>query len=249
MDGEEHWFINMIKTWGPAVLAVIVIRSFIFEPFRIPSGSMVPTLLIGDHVVVSKFAYGLWLRTPPYIPLIGVELPSYRTELLDLGDPARGDIIVFMYPQNETIHYIKRVIGVGGDKISVRNNRVILNGVEQPTEKANDFAFIDDKCSSETKRQFVEDLNGVKHPILTNTLNPGILADMAEIEVPKGHVFVMGDNRDNSEDSRKWKFVRFDQIKGKAYWVWFSWDSCSEGVVGIRGDRTGHNLYTPGAVP
>lgn len=245
-----HWFVELIKTWGPAILAVIVIRSFIFEPFRIPSGSMVPTLLIGDHVVVTKFSYGIWLRTPTSIPLLGIPLPCcFRKELLDLGDPARGDIIVFMYPKDEDTNYIKRVIGIPGDKIRVRNNRVYLNGVEQLTERANDFVFIDDDCRPETKRQFVENLNGVMHPILTNSGNPGFLADVPDQDmvVPPGNVWVMGDNRDNSEDSRRWHFVRFDQIKGKAHRIWLSWNSCTGTYGGIRTERFMRDLYTPGA--
>lgn len=221
---------ELLRTWGPAVLAVILIRTFIFEPYRIPSGSMVPTLLIGDHVLVSKFAYGIWI-------------PWTRIELLDLGDPQRGDVIVFRYPRNPSLTYIKRVIGIPGDKIRVRDNRVILNGVEQPTTPTGSFAFVDDECRDIPSQEYQEDLSGVKHDILTSTTGGTFLADTREITVPPKNVFVMGDNRDHSEDSRRWGFVRYDQVKGKAYVVWFSWNSCSGGFGSIRGDRWFHSLY------
>jgi signal peptidase I len=249
-EESGHWFVELVKTWGPAILAVIIIRSFIFEPFRIPSGSMVPTLLIGDHVVVTKFSYGIWFRTPTSIPWVDVKLPCcIRKELIDIGDPARGDIIVFMYPKDEDTNYIKRVVGIPGDRIKIRNNRIYLNGAEQITERAADFVFVDETCGADTKRQFVENLSGVSHPILTNSGNPGMLADKPDQEftVPPGNVWVMGDNRDNSEDSRKWGFVRFDQIKGKAHRIWLSWNSCQGTYGGIRTERFMRDLYTPGA--
>jgi signal peptidase I len=248
MKSEGSWLWELIRTWGPAILAVIVIRTFIFEPFRIPSGSMVPTLLIGDHVVVTKFSYGIWLRTPNYIPLLDIPLDrfSWRKELIDLGDPERGDIIVFMYPMDETTNYIKRVVGIPGDHIHVEDNRIFLNGVEQPTVRHGEFTFIDDDCTGEPKKMYEEDLSGVKHPILTNTGLGGVLSNMDdEIVVPAGHVFVMGDNRDNSEDSRRWKFVRFDQIKGKAHRIWLSWDGCSGSIGRIRSERFLQSLYGP----
>ncbi len=248
VDEESgHWFVEIVRTWGPAILAVIIIRTFIFEPFRIPSGSMVPTLLIGDHVVVTKFSYGIWLRSPPNIPLLDYPLTSHAFELYDLGNPQRGDIIVFQYPRNPSVNYIKRVVGLPGDKIVIRNNRIILNGVEQSTQRAGDFSFVEENCNLDPKRQYVEDLSGLKHSILTNSGQPGYLADKPEITVPADSVFVMGDNRDNSEDSRKWLWVRYDQIKGKAHRIWLSWDSCSGQWGQIRTDRFMQDLY--GNVP
>ena len=219
--------LEVIRTWAPAIIAVLLIRTFIFEPFRIPSGSMVPTLLIGDHVVVTKFSYGVWL------PFIG-------KEILDIGDPERGDVIVFRYPRDPSLHYIKRVVGIPGDKISVRNNRVILNGVEQPTLPLGDYPFVDDNCAQHQTRHFAETLSGVEHSILTNPGLGGPLADMPERVIPPKSVFVMGDNRDNSEDSRKWGQVRFDQIKGKAHRIWLSWDGCASS---IRTERFMRSLY------
>jgi signal peptidase I len=239
-ESKLGWLGELLRAWGPAILAVILIRTFIFEPFRIPSGSMVPTLLIGDHVVVTKFSYGVWLPWP---------FPS--RELVDLGDPDRGDIIVFRYPVDETTNYIKRVVAIPGDKIRVQDNRIYLNGVEQPTVRDDNFTFIDQDCRTHVMRQYTEDLSGAKHPILTNTGLGGSLSDMKEIEVPAGKVFVMGDNRDNSEDSRRWKFVDYSQIKGKAHRIWLSWDGCAGGSLGrIRTDRFMQNLYgSPAAIP
>jgi signal peptidase I len=224
------WFSEMVRTWGPAIFAVLVIRTFIFEPFRIPSGSMVPTLLIGDHVVVTKFSYGIWL------PFIG-------KELIDLGNPSRGDIIVFKYPRDPSMNYIKRVVALPGDRVRVRNNRVFINGEEQNTVALGDYDFIDDDCFAHPERYFKEKLGNIEHAILTNPGLGGPLADMDERVVPADNVFVMGDNRDNSEDSRRWGFVRFDQIKGKAHRVWLSWDGCASGVGSVRTDRFFQSLY------
>jgi signal peptidase I len=233
-EKSGSWLWELIRTWAPAVLAVILIRSFVFEPFRIPSGSMVPTLLVGDHVVVTKFSYGIWLRIP---------FTSFAKELVDLGDPKTGDVIVFQYPLDPNVNYIKRVVGVPGDHVKVRNNRIWLNGVEQKTGPAQDYTFIDDDCRADLKRHFHEDLPGVPHSILTNKDFPGALADMDEITVPKDMVFVMGDNRDNSMDSRQWKFVKFAQIKGKAHRIWLSWDGGAGNVGSIRTERFLKSLY------
>lgn len=237
---------EVMRTWMPAILAVLLIRTFIFEPFRIPSGSMIPTLQIGDHVVVNKASYGLW------VPWTLVEVPFMesvwvvpRFELLDLGDPSRGDIIVFRYPENEALNYIKRVVAVPGDKIKVKNNQIYLNGEPQDLTYIDKYESMDDSCNTTPTKRSVEDLSGVEHHILQNAGMPGSLANWPrngqEETVPEGHVFVMGDNRDNSEDGRRWGFVRHDQIKGKAHFVWFSWDSCQQKV---RAKRFFRSLYS-----
>ena len=232
---------DVMRTWGPALLAVLMIRTYVFEPFRIPSGSMVPTLQIGDHVVVNKSSYGLW------VPYTVVEVPFMeqawvvpRIELIDWGDPERGDIIVFRYPRDEKLNYIKRVVAIPGDTISVSNNQITLNGVVQERVYTDMYTFTDDRCNDSKTKRFVENLGGLNHEVLTNASLPGPLSTMRDVVIPEGHVFVMGDNRDNSEDSRRWKFVRYDQIKGKAHFVWFSWSSCPPGV---RPDRVFEGLY------
>jgi signal peptidase I len=244
------WVADVARTWLPAILAVLVIRTYVFEPFRIPSGSMVPTLQIGDHVVVNKASYGLWL------PITGVEIPFMelawvptRFEVLDWGDPERGDIIVFRFPKNEQVHYIKRVVGIPGDKIRVRNNQIFLNGEEQPRRYVDRYSFVDDNCIEQTTKRYIETLDGHEHEKLTNLGLAGPLGTFprgtAEIEVPEDMVFVMGDNRDNSQDSRSWKFVRYDQIKGKAHFVWFSWDGCGGSMRPERFFRSLYKVYNP----
>jgi len=235
--------LEVLRTWGPALLAVLMIRTFIFEPFKIPSGSMAPTLQIGDHVVVNKSSYGLWV---PYsfvdVPYLESAWVLPRVELIDWGDPERGDIIVFRYPRNEAVNYIKRVVAIPGDKIKVKDNQIILNGEPQERTFIDAYEFVDDRCNSMRTKRYVEDLDGLEHEVLTSASMPGRLANMSkEIVIPEGHVFVMGDNRDNSEDSRAWKFVRYDQIKGKAHFVWFSLASC--GGFKVRTDRVFEGLY------
>ncbi len=220
---SSNWFVDLLRTWGPPIVAVLFIRTFIFEPFRIPSGSMVPTLQIGDFVAVTKFSYGIWL-------------PFVRKEVVDLGDPARGDVIVFRYPKDESQNYIKRVVAIPGDTIEVRNNQIILNDQVQGWELAEDaYSFVNGDCRASVQRRNIETFDDVPHDVLVG-LRPGPLANKPAREIPEGHVFVMGDNRDNSQDSRDWGLVRFDQIKGKAHIVVLSLDMCN-GLPTPRGNR------------
>jgi signal peptidase I len=231
---------------------VIFIRLFLFEPFRIPSGSMVPTLLIGDHVLVTKFSYGVWMPFEglglPFTPIglddVGIDIQN--TELIDLGDPERGDVIVFHYPLDEDITYIKRVVGLPGDRIQVTDNQIILNGVPQERVNLGDYDDADASCRNRKARRYVEKLSTstgstLDHGILTNRGYGGALANRPAVTVPEDHVFVMGDNRDHSEDSRRWRFVHYNQVKGKAHFTWLSWDGCA-GIP--RLDRMLRSLYT-----
>ena len=233
LDGEKEsgvmW--ETIRSWGVAILVVVAIRIFVFEPFKIPSGSMVPTLLIGDHVVVSKYSYGLWL-------------PLVHKEVVDLGDPERGDVIVFRYPKNERLNYIKRVVAIPGDTIEVSWNKVTLNGTELPARTAATgpkLTYLDENCYPRTMKHAVEDLIGIEYDILTRSLGGGTL-QQTKTTIPEDHVFVMGDNRDNSEDSRKWGLVKYSQIKGKAHFIWMSGDSCNEDEF-FRNERFFSSLY------
>ncbi len=253
-DEPEGWR-EALSQWGPAILAVIFIRLFLFEPFRIPSGSMVPTLLIGDHVLVTKFSYGVWLPFKSIgIPFtsfgldeLGINMPNY--ELINTADPQRGDVIVFHYPLEEDTTYIKRVIGLPGDTLRVQDNRVVINGELMVTDELGEFDDIDGTCKDRQAKYFRENLKGadgeVDHGILTNRGYGGALANRAELKVPPNSVFVMGDNRDHSEDSRRWGFVRYDQIKGKAHLVWLSWNGCSDAspIGALRLDRMFRSLY------
>jgi signal peptidase I len=233
------WFKEVVAAWAPAILAILFIRAFIFEPFRIPSGSMVPTLLIGDHVLVTKFSYGVWVHSP-----FPRKFPFKSIELFDMGNPERGDVIVFRYPRDEGQNYIKRVVALPGDKIHVKNNQIFLDDKEVERSYEGTYEYIDDKCRTHKAKHYVEKLDGTPHDKLTSLRGSGPLANTEVIEVPKDSVFVMGDNRDNSEDSRRWRFVRYDQIKGKAHFVWLSLDFCSgKGPFWPRGDRFFHGLY------
>jgi signal peptidase I len=233
----SEWIADIFKTIVPGVLFIFFIRSSIAEPFRIPSGSMVPTLEIGDHILVTKYTYGL-------------RIPFTRIPLGDLSIPDRGDIIVFVYPPSEktdsepaylldlpfppfsTLDYVKRVVALPGDKIKVINNTVYLNGIPQRKEDKGAYTFIDDRCNHYKTRLHSESLEGHHHLMLTNdeTFRRTALDYTKETEVPEGHVFVMGDNRDHSADSRVWGFVPLRNIKGKARWVWLSYDQCTPGI-------------------
>ena len=239
------WWIEVARAWGPAIFAVLLIRTFVFEPFRIPSGSMIPTLLIGDFVVVNKSAYGVWVpSTVLEPPLIDALYVADRYEVVDLGDPKRGDIIVFRYPRDERTTFIKRVVGIPGDRVKVTRNQVKVNDETQEVDYVSKFQTQDAPpiCRTNTLKLYDESFDGQTHQILMNP-GGGQLADRPEVTVPDNHVMVMGDNRDNSDDSRSWGFVRFDQIKGKAHFVWMSWDSCAGGMGSLRADRLFHGLY------
>jgi len=244
----KDWCLDILVTWGPAILVVMLIRSMVAEPFRIPSGSMVPTLAIGDHILVTKYSYGFrW--------------PMTRIPVTDMGVPDRGDVVVFIYPgSNEgkisqyidlpvppfnTLDYVKRVVGLPGEEIHVRNNVLHINGVAQERQMQDSVEFIDDRCRKNATRAYTENLDGLEHTIL-NAASYGLrLGDYGPRTVPEGHVFVMGDNRDHSSDSRVWGFVPVENIKGKARMVWLSYDKCKRTipVLGeIRGDRFGETV-------
>ncbi|MBN1334734.1 MAG: signal peptidase I [Deltaproteobacteria bacterium] len=214
-----YWLWDLLKTWGPALLAVFVIRSVVAEPFRIPSGSMIPTLEIGDFILVNKFAYGL-------------RFPFTALMLLPVGEPQRGDVIVFRYPEDPSLDYIKRIVGVPGDEVMVRGNVLHVNGIPVEKRFVSLFSFQDDACVPESARLYDERLDSVQHAIL-NTNDPAFaLAEFGPTVVPPDTVFVMGDNRDNSSDSRRWGPVPRTYIKGRAMVVWFSYDACKGGHLG-----------------
>jgi signal peptidase I len=197
----------------PVFLVVLVVRGFIVEPFKIPSGSMLPTLDVGDFILVNKFAYGL--RSP---------IGYYK--LIDLGKPKRGDVIVFRYPEDPSIDYIKRVIGVPGDKIVYRNKQLWIN--DQKIELKDLHPYEQDKRFEELE----EFLGNVDHHILLSK-DYNYLAQPQEYRVPAGHYFAMGDNRDNSKDSRYWGFVPDANLKGRAFFIWWSWND------GVKWSRIG----------
>ncbi len=199
------------------VLAVVVVRSFIVEPFKIPSSSMVPSLNIGDHIFVSKFAFGL-------------SVPFTKLEFLKTGNPHRGDVIVFLFPKDESLHYVKRLVGLPGDKIEIKGRTVIINGKPLEREPVTDLIEVA-KLTGEKEPSgefFREKLGDVTHFVRYSRGESDYSISNLNLEVPEGQFFMMGDNRDDSYDSRSWGFVPRENIKGKALMVWLSLDQNAE---------------------
>jgi len=204
---HEPLLVDYARSFFPVLLIVLVVRSFIVEPFRIPSGSLMPTLLVGDFILVNKFAYGL-------------RLPVLDTKIIPIGEPKRGDIAVFRYPNDPKIDYIKRVIGVPGDHIRVVGNKLWVNNVLQPETYVGVYPG-DDGMRMAGADVYEEDLTGIKHQVLFE--KDGYRRD-GEWVVPPHEYFMMGDNRDNSNDSRYWGFVPEANLVGKAFMIWLHWD-------------------------
>lgn len=200
---DEPVVVEYANSFLPVLAIVLVIRSFIFEPFQIPSGSMIPTLKIGDFILVNKFAYGL-------------RLPVVGTLIVPNGEPENGDVMVFYAPHNR-VYYIKRVIGVPGDIVELRNKELTING-----KKADRKLLAKFNQGLLNVRLYEEDLAGKKHQM--QTIAQGTRYSDGRWEVPEGNYLMMGDNRDNSLDSREWGYVPEDNIVGKATTVWMHWD-------------------------
>jgi signal peptidase I len=213
---QEPIIVEYARSFFPVVLVVLLLRSFLFEPFRIPSGSMMPTLLIGDFILVNKFTYG-------------VRLPVLNTKIIENGAPKRGDIVVFRFPKDPTMDYIKRVVGLPGDKISYYNKQIFVN--DQPIKQTllGQYEGGSQAAGMEGESLLSEDLGDVTHDILVRTGDPS--AREGVFVVPAGHYFVMGDNRDNSNDSRFWGAVPEANLVGRAFFIWMSWDSGKPGLA------------------
>ena len=221
----QPWWLDWTAGLFPVILAVFLLRSFLFEPFKIPSGSMMPTLLIGDLILVNKFHYG-------------VRLPIVNRKVIDNNDPVRGDVMVFRFPSDPSTDYIKRVVGLPGDEVSFRNQQLSINGQPVPVEALPPPGFYDE----DTRRyslEFKEKLGEVEHRILINPQSTPFFgsqegnrfpfrencrysAEGVTCKVPPGHYFMMGDNRDNSLDSRYWGFVPDQNIIGRAFFIWMN---------------------------
>jgi signal peptidase I len=202
--------IDYAWSFFPVLLLVFVLRSFLFEPFRIPSGSLEPTLSIGDFILVNKYHYG-------------IRLPVVHKEIYPLYKPQRGDIIVFRWPPNPSVDFIKRVIGVPGDRISYIDKTLYINGTKIPQEFVADTTRRGEAGDVWDIVEKKENLLGVVHSIYQNKAKSN--DDFENVLVPPGMFFAMGDNRDDSGDSRIWGFVPEENIVGKANYVWMSWDS------------------------
>lgn len=204
-EAREPILVEYARFLFPVVVIVFLLRGFIAEPFRIPSGSMLPTLEVGDFILVSKSSYG-------------IRIPVLNKKIFDYAAPQRGDVIVFRYPEDPSVDYIKRVVGVPGDKITYQNKILYINGDPQPQLQLGNYQV--DRYGLFSRLQ--ETLNGHKHDILVNAR---IAASDSEYVVPEGHYFAMGDNRDNSRDSRAWGFVPDENLVGRAFFIWMNWNS------------------------
>lgn len=209
----------------PVILIVFVLRSFIVEPFRIPSGSMLPSLYIGDFILVNKFKYG-------------IRLPVINKKILPIDSPDRGDVMVFRYPFNPDLNFIKRVVGLPGDKLRYKEKRLTINGNLVATTSDGEFDFQQQKLKGKSAKQWKETIDESVHSILIDDSRKS--QDLEEVIVPEGHYFVMGDNRDHSNDSRYWRFVPESNVVGKAFFIWFSWKSVSGG--GVEWSRIGNAI-------
>ncbi len=213
---RSNGLLDNVKTIVYAGLIAVVIRTFLFEPFNIPSGSMIPTLLVGDYLFVEKYSYGYSHYSFPFAP----DLFSGR---IFGSTPRRGDVVVFKYPRDTSVDYIKRVIGLPGDAVQVINGRLQINGREVPRRPEGEYV-VNDEGVSMALREYQEDLpGGVRHHILKAT-ELGEANNTPVYTVPDGELFVMGDNRDNSADSRFWGFVPMENLVGKAEVLFFSID-------------------------
>ncbi|MBL8473554.1 MAG: signal peptidase I [Rhodocyclaceae bacterium] len=219
---KEPWWVEYGASFFPVILIVFALRSFIVEPFKIPSESMVPTLLVGDFILVNKYAYG-------------IRLPVINKKIIDVGEPKRGEVMVFRFPKDPNINYIKRVVGLPGDRVVYANKHLSINGQAVPMQAQGNF-LIPSKLYYAQK--LVEKLGDTEHWILNDRDSPPGLpvpegnypfrenchydSSGFNCTVPPGHYFMMGDNRDASSDSRVWGFVPERNIVGRAFFIWFN---------------------------
>lgn len=218
---RNPWWVEYGASFFPVILIVFGLRSFIVEPFKIPSGSMIPTLEIGDFILVNKFTYG-------------IRLPVINKKIIDINKPQRGDVMVFRYPEDPSLDYIKRVVGVGGDTVSYQNKRLSING--QPVEHIQQADYFDENRLYYSE-QYSEKLGETSFNTLNDRDAPSAVTFVTQFagrencqynaqgficKVPDGQFFVMGDNRDNSRDSRVWGFVPEENIVGKAFFIWLN---------------------------
>ncbi len=224
---EDPILVEYAKSFFPVLLVVMIVRSFLYEPFRIPSGSMMPSLLVGDFILVNKFNYG-------------VRLPVLHTQLTEGNRVKRGDVAVFRFPDDETLDFIKRVVGLPGDHISYYNRRLMINGEMLEVNPMEIYAGQGSANGNMKGAEvFYEKLDTIDHMMMTD---PAVnFSANGEVIVPEGHYFVMGDNRDHSNDSRYWGFVPEQNLVGQAVRVWLHWDWREKGS-GLNMGRIGEKI-------
>jgi signal peptidase I len=216
--------VELAKSFFPVILVVFLLRSFLIEPFKIPSGSMLPSLLVGDFILVNKYTFG-------------VRIPVLNKKIIDVNQPKRGEVMVFRYPEDPSKDFIKRIVGLPGDTVTYKNKRLTLNGVEVPVASAGSVTEIDERMNFQRFDTYREKLGDSKHVIMVNPERPSLAGGVRQFpnkknceyndegvtcKVPEGYYFMMGDNRDNSDDSRYWGFVPEENIVGKAFLVWMN---------------------------
>ena len=224
---QQPWWIEYPVSFFPVILVVFLLRSFLVEPFKIPSGSMLPTLLVGDFILVNKYTYG-------------IRLPIINTRIVDVSEPARGEVMVFRYPENPTLDYIKRVVGLPGDEIVYDSKRLTINGKPVPLKSDGEYNYLEGGLNFVATSRFEEKLGDHAHAVLLQTAVPPVQLGGVQrfpyrdhcaynesgfrCKVPAHHYFLMGDNRDSSSDSRYWGFVPERNIVGKAFLIWWNFD-------------------------
>ncbi|MET1085361.1 MAG: signal peptidase I [Burkholderiales bacterium] len=224
---KEPWWVEYSKSFFPVILIVFLVRSFLVEPFKIPSGSMIPTLLVGDFILVNKYTYG-------------IRLPVINLKIANVNEPQRGEVMVFRYPEDPSLDYIKRVVGLPGDEVAYRDKRLAINGTPVPIKADGLYPYVEGSLSLVTADRYLEDLAGHDHTVIVNPQAPAVQIggvrqfpyrdscvyndDGFRCKVPAGHFFLMGDNRDSSSDSRYWGFVPERNIVGKAFMIWWNFD-------------------------
>jgi len=218
-EQREPVLVEYARSFFPVILIVLILRSFLIEPFRIPSGSMIPTLKVGDFILVNKFSYG-------------IRLPVIDLKVINVSKPKRGDVVVFRYPKNPSIDYIKRVVGLPGDKISYVGKNVFVNGKRMAANMIGPYTETKDGLPIPGANKLSEDLgDGVKHEILIDSTRSSFSGEWL---VPEDNYFVMGDNRDNSNDSRFWGTVPEANLVGKAFMIWMNWNFEDGGIEWAR---------------
>jgi signal peptidase I len=228
-DDKVPTTVEYARSFFPIFLIVLLLRAFLVEPFRIPSGSMMPTLLVGDFILVNKFTYG-------------IRVPVTKTKLVELGEPERGDIVVFRWPVNPRLDYIKRVVGLPGDRVRYKNKTLFINGEPARVNAVGPYQPEGSGMRAIGSVEGKEQLGGTEHSVLVNPLAPDFsngcrFLQYREVTVPEKHYLMVGDNRDDSNDGRCWGFVPEQNLVGKAFFVWMSWDWKRSGFIAL--DRIG----------